>query len=115
MSVSQTSSETHTRAIPDLKIVGGLLATSGEWVAYHVTILFAVLFLTQSFFLPETLYPREAVVLSESGQLQSLPVDIPRTLQLGYLVSYRSPSKIFKAKVILQSVKKVPGVPHPKP
>ncbi|TVY91959.1 putative transporter [Lachnellula willkommii] len=79
-------------------VIGGLLATSGEWVAYHVTILFAVLFLTQCFFLPETLYPREAVILSESGQLQSLPVDIPRTLQLGYL-----------------SVKKVPGVPHPKP
>ncbi|TVY29260.1 putative transporter [Lachnellula hyalina] len=79
-------------------VIGGLLATSGEWVAYHVTILFAVLFLTQCFFLPETLYPREAVILSESGQLQSRPLDIPKTLQLGYL-----------------NVKKVPGVPHPKP
>uniref|UniRef100_A0A093UNJ7 Putative transporter n=1 Tax=Talaromyces marneffei PM1 TaxID=1077442 RepID=A0A093UNJ7_TALMA len=47
-------------------VFGGLLATSGEWVAYHVTILFAVLLVVQCLFLPETLYPRAAVLLQES-------------------------------------------------
>jgi hypothetical protein len=35
-------------------------------VAYHVTILFAVLLVVQFLFLPETLYPRAAVLLQES-------------------------------------------------
>ncbi|EXJ93259.1 hypothetical protein A1O1_01650 [Capronia coronata CBS 617.96] len=86
-------------------VFGGLLATSGEWVAYHVTILFCALLLCQCFLLPETLYPRTAVVLSERQMLASSStivngseLNIPRTTQLGYL-----------------HLRKVPGVPHPKP
>lgn len=88
MLVSQFLPATLFTTAPNLDLVGGLLATSGEWVAYHVTILFVVLLLAQCFFLPETLYPRQAVVLSESGQLDSSPtLGYPKTLELGYLVS----------------------------
>lgn len=70
-------------------IVGGLLATSGEWVAYHVTILFAVQLLVQCFLLPETLYPREAVTTVESRGGSAEDLNITRSKQLGYLVSLR--------------------------
>jgi hypothetical protein len=71
--------------------VGGLLATSGEWSAYHVTILFAGLLLVQGLLLPETLYPRAVVVRAESlesaGNLDTTNLTILRTKDLGYLVS----------------------------
>lgn len=70
-------------------LVGGLLATSGEWVAYHVTILFAVQLLVQCFLLPETLYPREAVTTVESRGGRAEDLNISRSKQLGYLVSLR--------------------------
>jgi hypothetical protein len=73
-------------------VVGGLLANSGQWVAYHVTILYATLLLLQCVLLPETLYPRAAVLLAEarrSRPLDKSEVDalgIRRTKQLGYVV-----------------------------
>ena len=87
-------------------VFGGLLASSGEWAAYHVTILFGVLLVCQCLLLPETLYPRAAVVLAENHRLAGNsdfgggidPMKMPRTKELGYL-----------------NFRKVPGVPHPKP
>lgn len=76
--------------------VGGLLASSGQWVAYHVTILYSALLLSQCLLLPETLYPR-AVVVAAEGQHTSL-ITLKRTKQLGYF-----------------NLRKVPGVSHPKP
>lgn len=63
-----------------LPTVGGLLATSGEWAAYHVTILYAFLFCLQCLLLPETLYPREAVLIQESQLAKG--ADSTRTLIL---------------------------------
>ncbi|KIW02725.1 uncharacterized protein PV09_06159 [Verruconis gallopava] len=79
-------------------VFGGLLATSGEWVAYHVTIMFSIQLLAQCFFLPETLYPRSAVVSAESRGGNADQLNIPRSRQLGYL-----------------NLRKIPGVPHPGP
>ena len=73
--------------------VGGLLADSGEWIAYHVAILFAVQLVLQFLLLPETLYPRAVMVLEESRlkingreKPTSSKVTLPRTKQLGYFV-----------------------------
>ncbi|KPI41790.1 putative transporter [Cyphellophora attinorum] len=77
-------------------VIGGLLAESGQWVAYHVTILYAVLLLSQCLLLPETLYPR-AVMVAAEVQHNSL-TNLKRTKQLGYF-----------------NLLKVPGVAHPKP
>lgn len=46
-----------------------------------------MLLLAQCLLLPETLYPRAAVVLAAGGQVDALA--IPRTRQLGYFVSLR--------------------------
>ncbi|KUL86910.1 hypothetical protein ZTR_05357 [Talaromyces verruculosus] len=83
-------------------VFGGLLATSGEWVAYHVTILFAVLLVVQFLFLPETLYPRETVLLQESQKYG------------GDAAVAIAPLSSENRKFDLFNVKKVPGVPHPK-
>ena len=64
--------------------VGGLLAESGQWVAYHVTILYSSLLLVQCVLLPETLYPRAIMVTAER---QGTVVDVKRTNQLGHFVS----------------------------
>ncbi|GAM33406.1 MFS transporter [Talaromyces pinophilus] len=83
-------------------VFGGLLATSGEWVAYHVTILFAVLLVVQFLFLPETLYPRAAVLLQESQKYG------------GDAAVAIAPVSSESRKFDFFNVKKVPGVPHPK-
>ncbi|KUJ21877.1 putative MFS transporter [Mollisia scopiformis] len=89
-------------------LVGGFLATVDQyWIAYHVTMLFAVLLVLELFFLPETLFPRTLVVsyeqnsdsqkISESAPAGSAS-SLKKTKQLGFL-----------------NFKKVPGIPHPKP
>ncbi|KAH8811011.1 putative MFS transporter [Xylogone sp. PMI_703] len=78
-------------------VFGGLLADAEEWVAYHVTILFAILLVLQCLLLPETLYPRAAVIIAENSS-NIVNIDIPRTKQLGYF-----------------NIRRIPGVAHPKP
>ncbi|EXJ77582.1 hypothetical protein A1O3_09809 [Capronia epimyces CBS 606.96] len=87
---------------------GGFLASVNQyWVAYHVTMAFALLFLLELFFLPETQYPRAKVVAFEQVQDQAvargenaenMTLDIKRTRQLPWM-----------------NVRKIPGVVHPKP
>ena len=77
--------------------VGGFLASvSTYWVGYHVTILFAALFIAEVLFLPETLYPRAHLVdiQRDSKRDPDSPVtdvestgEIKRTKQLGWIVS----------------------------
>lgn len=64
------------------KIVSYFVALKGQyWVEYHVTILFAVLLLLEICLVPETLYPRAAVLdLSEPG------IPFKRTTELAFLV-----------------------------
>ncbi|EED14835.1 MFS transporter, putative [Talaromyces stipitatus ATCC 10500] len=85
-------------------VFGGLLATSGEWVAYHVTILFAVLLAVQYLFLPETLYPRAAVLHQENQMMDADKTAIAITEPI---------SK--KSRLGCFVIRKAPNVPHPKP
>lgn len=64
------------------------MATKGQyWVAYHITILFAVLLVLEIVLIPETLYPRQAVInISKDEDAQELP--FKRTTQLPFLVNY---------------------------
>lgn len=81
-------------------VTGGFLATVNQyWIAYHVVILFAVLLAMEVFFLPETLYPRQAIIDAELSSITAAELDVgtnqaffenlglKRTKQLGYLVS----------------------------
>ncbi|KAJ5106320.1 MFS transporter [Penicillium angulare] len=85
-------------------VVGGfLVSVSTYWINYHITILFGLLFVGECFFLPETHYPREAMLEYES-QIESTGSSdednssgIKRTTQLGLL-----------------HVRAIPGVRHPK-
>ncbi|KIW64825.1 hypothetical protein PV04_09732 [Phialophora macrospora] len=78
-------------------LFGGVFATINQWwPQYHVIILYGVLLLLILFALPETLYPREAVVASEREHGR-LP-DFKRTKQ----IKFWHPIKI-------------PGINHPKP
>lgn len=66
-------------------IVGGFLASVSQyWIDYHVTILFGLSLMCQCVFLPETLYPRAAIL---GGSVCAEGVSLKRTKQLGYLVS----------------------------
>lgn len=97
------------------------MATSGEWVAYHVTILFAVLLFVQCLFLPETLYPRAAILAQESQKYGVAIISIAPTSsessKSNFFVScpWRLQYCCFHSDIFyLQNIKKIPGVPHPK-
>jgi len=76
--------------------VGGFIATVNQyWVAYHVTIAFAVLLLWELASLPETQYPRARVVALEQQRaaaeargdpLPDTALHLKRTTQLPWLV-----------------------------
>lgn len=91
-------------------------------MAYHVTILFAVLLVVQCLFLPETLYARAAVLLQESQKYGGDPAVAIATIQsesskFDFFVSCPSlQHSCFKSNNFIspQNVKKIPGVPHPK-
>ncbi|KAJ5807783.1 hypothetical protein N7474_009052 [Penicillium riverlandense] len=82
-------------------VVGGFLASVSQyWISYHVTILFVVLLVCECVFLPETHYPRAAMLEREAQGSQSEEMesdDLKRTKQLGYLHFHP-----------------IPGVRHPK-
>lgn len=71
--------------------MGGFLASVSQyWISYHVTILFVVLLVCECLFLPETHYPRAAMLEREGRGSQSEEMeadDLKRTKQLGYLVN----------------------------
>lgn len=81
-------------------IAGGFLAEVDQyWVQYHVVMLFFVLLLLEFFFLPETLYPRKAMLAAELSTSPSVQTDagkqalyqgsgLIRTKDLGYFVSH---------------------------
>lgn len=86
-------------------LVGGFLATVDQyWIAYHVTMLFAVLLVLELALLHETLFPRSLIALYEQDSIlqnegENVEVaSIKKTKQLGFL-----------------NFLKVPGIPHPKP
>jgi len=77
--------------------VGGFIAAlvNQYWVAYHVTIAFAVLLVWEILLLPETQYPRASVVTFEQRQadteargegLGNSSLNMKRTTQLPWLV-----------------------------
>jgi len=79
-------------------VTGGFLASVSQyWVAYHVVMLFAVLLVLQVVCLPETHYPRAAML--EAGADRGMGADqaffdglgLKRTKQLGYMVSRIAP------------------------
>jgi hypothetical protein len=64
-----------------------------QWIAYHVTILFAALLVAECLFLPETLFPRAFVLASETRSQRTHEGGVPggisnikRTKELGYIV-----------------------------
>ena len=78
-------------ALTSWVLVGAFVATKDQyWVAYHVTILFAVLLVLQICFLTETLYPRSLFLSSSTSSEKdgdvTLNTDVKRTKQLGYFV-----------------------------
>ncbi|KAI4180612.1 MAG: hypothetical protein LQ346_006953 [Caloplaca aetnensis] len=94
-------------------IIGGFMdLVSPEWIQWLTAILFAVLFILELAFMPETLYPRKYMLarmaiglpagadIEKAGKLQDDPakVELKRTTQL-FLLNFRP----------------VPGMRHPKP
>ena len=72
-------------------VFGGFLVSINQyWVAYQVSIAYAVLLLLAVFALPETLYPRKPMLQLEFGTPGSMPGDAPspRTRQLPFFVSH---------------------------
>ncbi|RJE21805.1 Mfs transporter [Aspergillus sclerotialis] len=75
-------------------VVGGFIAlVSQYWATYHLTIFFAFTLTCQCLFLPETNYPRAAVLEHEyrarerkDNSRDMEEISLKRTRQLGYLV-----------------------------
>jgi MFS family permease len=109
-----------TEGLTDMA-VGGFIATVNQyWVAYHVTIAFAVLLLWELAFLPETQYPRAHVVALEQQQAaaeargeswQGPALDIKRTKQLPWLVSQVSSARYHGMLTRLAEHPQNPGRP----
>jgi MFS family permease len=73
-------------------VFGGFLVSVNQyWVAYQVTIAYAVLWLLTVFVLPETLYPRRQMLNIEFGPAGNDGVEAPspRTRKLPFFVSCR--------------------------
>jgi hypothetical protein len=73
-------------------LVGGFITLANQfWIAYQVVIMFAVLLILIVAFLPETLYPRGAMIKQGAGAFSQEKVDLntitlKRTRQLPLLV-----------------------------
>lgn len=109
----------YQRILLTIDLVGGFVADKApNWMQLHVLILFSVLISLQAAFVPETLYPRAAIL--ENPEIISNEDDLlRRTTQLPFLVSLpRHPERLthdqFKLTT-LQTFRGIPGVQHPAP
>ena len=77
-------------------VFGGLVvAVDQYWVAYHVTIAYAVLLVLTVFALPETLYPRQHMLEMEFGAGGAPSVaPLKRTRELPFIVCRRALSSL---------------------
>ncbi|KAJ5517940.1 MFS transporter [Penicillium expansum] len=67
-------------------LFGSLVTTYNQyWVEYHISILLAILLIAQIAFLPETLYPRAAII-SFGRNADTAGIKIKRTTQLPFLI-----------------------------
>src|SRR5579862_992321 len=86
-------------------VVGGFITLADQfWISYQVDIMFAVLFVLVVGFLPETLYPRAAMLERGASALAQEKVDVStidlkRTKQLPFIVRRFLPQLTLRTSV----------------
>lgn len=104
-------------------LVGGLLdLVSSAWINWFNALLFAILFILEIFFMPETLYPRRKMMLDDPMKKNdSTPADLEKSA--AKKMQPESPSSADIPSVDLPRTKTlpfvnlrpIPGMRHPKP
>ncbi|KAF2431242.1 major facilitator superfamily transporter [Tothia fuscella] len=101
-------------------LIGGFMdLVSAAWIQWLTAILFAAIFIAELFFLPETLYPRNVMLMqmpyAEGGSSSTLGggiVDIEKTPRRA---SVATDVELPRTKTLaFVNVKPVPGLRHPK-
>lgn len=101
--------------------VGGFLnLVSAAWINWFNAILFAVLLILELFFLPETLYPRQQMLLSIGIMTQSGPSESEKTIAAGIqpppLELASADADLLRTTALpFITIHPIPGMRHPKP
>lgn len=106
----------------DLLVGGFLDLVSAAWINWFNAILFAVLLALELFFMPETLYPRQRMLLHQGSTITSNPTLTEKQGILGpestteVMFSEDLNSDLRRTKRLpFINLRPVPGMRHPKP